>query len=396
MTSFRKIVFWLHLIAGIAAGGIILLMSITGVALMYERQMLESIDTPSVTVPAEGSARLSVEQLLEKAAAAAPAGAALSGLTLSRGPDVPASAAYGREASAWFDPYTGSKLEPGAPGLRRFFRTVTDLHRWLALSGDSRTTGKVITGAANLFFLFLVVSGLYLWFPRQWTWSAFRPVMWFRRKLSGKARDWNWHNVLGFWSCVPLFFIVVSGALISYPWATGLLYRAFGEPPPAQAGLPQGGRPPERSGTPAGAPEFQGLNAAWTKAEATVPEWQSISLRLPADKSAVFTVMSGHRGRPDLRSTLTHDPKTGAIIATERFADFSSAKKARTWGRWLHTGEAGGLAGQTLAGIASAAAVVLVWTGFALAVRRFVRKWKSRGASASNSPPQDSPAIPLH
>jgi uncharacterized iron-regulated membrane protein len=196
--------------------------------------------------------------------------------------------------------------------------------------------------------------------------------------LSARARDFNWHNVLGFWSCIPLFFIVVSGALISYPWATALLYRAFGESPPAAPAAAPAGRPTERpaataSAAPAASPGAAGLDAAWAKAEELVPDWESISLRLPADKSAVFTILSGHRGRPDLRRTLTIDPATVTLTGTETFDSFSPARKARTWGRWIHTGEAGGPAGQTLAGIASAAAVVLVWTGIALAIRRLLR-----------------------
>jgi uncharacterized iron-regulated membrane protein len=253
--------------------------------------------------------------------------------------------------------------------------------RLISTAGESRTTGKAITGAANLVFLFLVVSGLYLWFPRQWKWSAFRPVLWFRRKLSGKARDWNWHNVLGFWSCVPLFFIVLTGSFISYPWMTALLYKAFGETPPAQSSAPRAAAP--RSTAPAAAPSLQGLNALWAKAEAESPGWKTISLALPVGKTATFTVAGSHRGRPDLRSTLSLDPQTAAVSARETFDSFTPARQARTWGRWIHTGEAGGTIGQTIAGLASAAACVLVWTGFALTWRRFRRK----RASALESPP---------
>jgi uncharacterized iron-regulated membrane protein len=334
--------------------------------------MLESADVPKVSVSAEKG--LSIEQLLEKAQANAPSGASLTGLTLSSDTTIPATAAYGREASAYLDPATGLKIAPGAPRLRKFFRTVTELHRYIAFSGDSRSTGKAITGAANLVFLFLVVSGFYLWFPRKWSWANLRPVMWFRGKLSGRARDWNWHNVLGFWSCIPLFFIVVTGSLISYPWATSLLYRLTGnEAPPAPT---QSGPPPSRSNAPSAAPDFDGLNAVWAKAEELSPGWESISLRIPAAKEAVFTVMAGHRGRPDLRSTLTLDPKTAVVLSTERFDDFNSGRKLRTWGRWVHTGEAGGVVGQTIAGVVSAAAAVLVWTGFSLTIRRIARKVK--------------------
>jgi uncharacterized iron-regulated membrane protein len=49
----------------------------------------------------------------------------------------------------------------------------------------------------------------------------------------------------------------------------------------------------------------------------------------------------------------------------------------RTWLRFIHTGEAGGFVGQTIAGIASAGACVLVWTGLALSWRRF-QAWRGR------------------
>ena len=46
--------------------------------------------------------------------------------------------------------------------------------------------------------------------------------------------------------------------------------------------------------------------------------------------------------------------------------------------RFAHTGEVLGLAGQTVAGLVSAGGVVLVWTGIALALRRFLAWIKRR------------------
>ena len=45
--------------------------------------------------------------------------------------------------------------------------------------------------------------------------------------------------------------------------------------------------------------------------------------------------------------------------------------------RFGHTGEVFGVPGQILAGLASAGGCVLVWTGFALAWRRFTA-WRAR------------------
>ena len=113
---------------------------------------------------------------------------------------------------------------------------MTDWHRWLGQEGAGRETGRAITGACNLAFLFLVLSGMYLWIPRGYTWKHFRAVLLFRGGLEGKARDFNWHNVFGIWMAVPLVLVVASGAVMSYAWANDLLYRlATGEPAPAGA-----------------------------------------------------------------------------------------------------------------------------------------------------------------
>jgi uncharacterized iron-regulated membrane protein len=49
------------------------------------------------------------------------------------------------------------------------FRALEDWHRWLGASAANRTSTRAVTGACNLAFLALAVSGLYLWWPRTWT-----------------------------------------------------------------------------------------------------------------------------------------------------------------------------------------------------------------------------------
>lgn len=76
-------------------------------------------------------------------------------------------------------------------------------------------------------------------------------------------------------------------------------------------------------------------------------------------------------GQPARRSKIEIDPTTGEIVAREGHADLSLGRRARGWLRFAHTGEVYGFVGQTIAGLASAGAAVLVWTGLALAWRRF-------------------------
>ncbi len=386
---FRNAIFWLHLAAGVVAGAIILVMSVTGVLLAFERQITERADRAAlekaVALPSPGTPRLPVETLIGKASGRP------SSITIQANPTAPVAVSLGREKTVYVDPYTGQVLGEGAPKVRAFFRAVTDWHRWLGAGGERRELGETVTGACNLAFLILVVSGLYLWLPRRWGWAQVRNVLWFRRGLSGKARDFNWHNAIGFWSWGPLVLIVSTGVVMSYPWATGLLYRMAGEePPPARQGPPggeRGGRGERGEGGERGQRgergerreereekvALNGLNDLWAVAERQVPGWQTITLRLPGspEDPVTFSIARGQRGRPDLRDQLSLDRATGEAVKWEPYASQSPGRRLRTWSRWVHTGEAGGVLGQIVAGLVSAGATVLVWTGIALAWRRF-------------------------
>ena len=233
MKSFRSILFWMHLACGAAAGVVVLIMCVTGVALTYEKQMLEWADRRAWTAPSQAGARpLPPETLLAKVIEAQ-SGAAPTGLTLRSDASAPATVTLEGNKTLLVDPYTGAIIGEPPSAMRSFFRTMTTWHRYLALEGTSRATGKAITGASNFIFLFIVLSGMYLWLPRVWKWIQFKNVLWFRGGLAPKARDFNWHNVIGIWSAIPLAIVVLGAMPISYPWASNLVYRMVGDTPPA-------------------------------------------------------------------------------------------------------------------------------------------------------------------
>ena len=395
MKNVRRIVFWLHLATGVSAGAVVLIMSVTGVLLTYEKQMLKWADTRTYRQPPEaGAQRLPIDRLV-RAVSDANGGAAATTVTVWADRSAPVAVAIGTRP-VYVNPYTGVVLGGGSEKLRAFFRRVTDWHRYLgAAVGPGRVTGRAITGACNLAFLFLVVSGFYLWMPKIWTWRQIRNIAWFKGGLRAKARDFNWHNAIGFWSAVPLAIVVFSGSVISYPWVSNLVYRVAGEAPPApaqRAGGPSvggaaagGGGRGEGPGAGRGGQvqSLAGVERMWTRAENQVEGWKGIAVRLPASAGApvVFTIDRGEAGQPQKRSTLTLDGSTGEVTRWEPFSSLTPGRRLRSILRFAHTGEVAGLLGQTIAGVVSAGGAVLVWTGISLALRR-LWGWRRQRSSA--------------
>jgi len=378
----RSIFFWGHLAVGVTAGVFILNMAASGILIAYEKQITAFAERGqrTVAVPpgdAADAARLDLPTLVAKVRAARPE-ARLSGITLSAEPTAAARLSMGRENVLYVNPYTGEVLGEGKPAVRHFFQWVTSWHRWLALEGPRRDVGKAITGAAACAYFILLLSGLYLWLPKQWSKARFKQALAPRLTLKGKARDWNWHTTVGFWATPLLLCTTLTGITMSYEWANGLLFRLAGAPEHRREGGP-GGRGEGR----AGETDLAGIEPLWAQAEQQVPGWQTITLRFPASATAPLTFMieRGSGGRPDQMAQLTLDPATGKVVRRQSYADQNGGQKLHAWVRPLHTGEAGGWIGQTIVVLGALGGLILVWTGLALACRRFFFGKKSPSLS---------------
>lgn len=416
--KFRSILFWVHLAAGAIAGLVIAVMCATGAALSFENEIVNwtERDVRLVQVPANAT-RVGVHDLIENLRDEDP-DVRPTAIVVSSDPRVAVTFQLGRDGVTYANPYTGEIHAPASSRARALFRSIEDWHRTLALGGDRRPLGKLVNGTGNIAFCVLAITGLYLWFPRSWSWRSVRAIAWFVPSARGKARDFNWHNAIGLW-CAPVLIVLTLTAIpMSFRWGSDLIFRLVGETPPTADAPGFAASSVVVPPPPAGAKRL-GQDALISAAQQAIPDWQELTLRLGAGgqrggngtanprasnasnrdatngnakaatpraretrtgaQAATVVVRRPGQWPRTANTTLSLDPYTGAILQREGYAEQTASRRVRSWTRFLHTGQALGAVGQFVAGLACLGGCVLVYTGFALAIRRFLA-WRKRPA----------------
>ncbi|HYD83941.1 MAG TPA: PepSY domain-containing protein, partial [Opitutus sp.] len=134
--SFRKVLFWLHLVAGLVAGLSIGIMCFTGVVLAYEKQIVSwsERDARRVPAPTAGQTRLSLDELTARVRTAHP-DASPASIIVSADPRDAVTFSLGRDNTVFANPYTGAIQKPASTAVHDFMHVMEDWHRVLAFAG---------------------------------------------------------------------------------------------------------------------------------------------------------------------------------------------------------------------------------------------------------------------
>ncbi len=372
--NIRKTLFWLHLIIGCSAAIFIFLMSLTGAALTYERQMIQAAERSDYpAAPTASNNKLALSQLL--IIAKQYPSKKIAHVVVENQPNAPIVIKDGRKTLAYLNPYTGAEIAIPGQGTKTFFGKLRAFHRWLTFDGNFSQSGREINGVANVIFIVLILSGLYLWLPKRFNNRAFKQ----RLTLSGnypnkRARNYRWHNVFGIYIAPVLFVVAVTAIFFSYKWPGQTLKNyvsteSISLTKPVEVSAQQG--------------QYQlPIAKQLSKIRQYYPQWQRIQFSLDnaPTSSKIYRVDMGNGGEPQKRISILIDASTGAMIQQQRFEQLSTYSKLRSYIRFLHTGEVFGPFGQTIAGLASLFACLLVYTGAMLSWKR----WKNRRKVSGN------------
>ena len=209
-TLFRRILFQVHLWMGIGLGLYILVISVSGSAVVLRPQInrwfVQNQVGSTAGTELTGTA-------LELAVAEVYSDYTVSNIIPPRRQD---SAVYvalernGEESSRYFDQYAGADLGNTYPWQVRTVEWITRLHDDLLLD---RTTGRTINAFGGMLFLVMVASGIIIWWQgrRRWV-DGLR----FNR-ASSHSFMWQLHSFLGFWSLLLLFVWGITAVYFAFP-----------------------------------------------------------------------------------------------------------------------------------------------------------------------------------
>ena len=387
---FRKLHLWLSLPFGL----IIMTTCLTGALLVFEKEITELVRHDSYTIPVRKTGRLSLQSLLERVARETPDSVQITSVTIPS--DFRRAYTVGlskpRRAGVLVDPYTGKIV--GQSGRLPFFTTVRELHRWLldSMKPDSEGIfwGRVIVGTSTLLFVFILLTGLFLWWPKKLKGVGKRLKISLRQ---GRQRLFtDLHTVGGVYVFVLLLAMAMTGLTWSFEWYRTGFYKVFGA---EMAEMAEGGKGDKGDKGPKkdkskDAPREEGAEQA--KLPASYIYWEEVVEYVREVSEADYpeiTVKDGEvevplagLGNSRAADSFRFDKKTGQVTEYKAYREAKRDKKLRGWIYSIHTGAWGGLFTRICYVLAALFGASLPLTGYYIFYqRKWGKKRKAKGGS---------------
>lgn len=379
----RKIFRNIHLWLSVPFGILITLICFSGAALVFEKEVMELCHRELYFVKKVEAAPLPMEQLMTKVAATLPDSVSVTGVNISSDPEraYQVTLSKPRRASMYVDQYTGEIT--GKYERAPFFNFMFRMHRWLldSMKQDGGIFwGKMIVGTSTLMFVFVLISGVVVWWPR--TRKALKNSLKIVANKGWRRFWYDLHVAGGMYALVFLLAMALTGLTWSFQWYRTGFYKTFGvEVQPSMGhgnaaanatakGGKRDGKPEGREGR--GAHRYSPYTN-WQQvyeqlAEAN-PDYKQISV---SDGSASVAVprFGNQRGTDRYK----FNPRNGEITETTLYKDLDNSGKIRGWIYSVHVGSWGGMLTRILTFVAALIGASLPLTGYYLWIRKKIKR----------------------
>jgi uncharacterized iron-regulated membrane protein len=369
--TFHRVLLKLHLWTGLAAAVFLLILGVTGSILIFEPEVGRLQPRPVAPRVEPGSRVLPVSELWAALEKAAP-GVQFQNISIGQTPSDPyrfgvweTTAGKRTRRDYLVNPYTG-EITPFAPPLPvstrsgEFMSAVRSLHRNLWAG----KTGVDIVNYSTLAGIFLGLTGVILWWPRQ--------IWWTKAGSSWRRFNFDLHSVVGLYTFVFLIVISFTGSMIHWSAIGRWIVRVAGQERPVAGQV--------RSKPPVPGARRLSLDDLLSKAAAlpgVATRTLATGLR-PIDPVTVIRVDASDRAFVCNLDQYTGEPLLVDDPATRPWAVALTRSVVS-----LHIGTYFGLPGRIIACISSTAVPVMVITGFIIWWRRKLAEWRRRWRAQS-------------
>ena len=395
---FRKIHLWLSVPFGL----IITLVCFSGAMLVFENEANEWFRRDLYYVETVKGSPLPMDKLLEKVATTLPDSVAVTGVSISSDPGraYQVSLSKPRRASLYVDQYTGEVK--GKSERSGFFMFMFRMHRWLLDSmnpgNEGIFWGKMIVGVSTLLLVFVLISGIVIWWPR--TRKALKNSLKITATKGWRRFWYDLHVAGGMYALIFLLAMALTGLTWSFPWYRTAFYKVFGVE--VQQRAAQGHeqksdaqkrdtklaahrekkregnevRKGERSGRPENnhsdmysvTSPFVYWQEIYDKLRRQNPEYKQISI-----SSGTASVSFNRFGNQRASDRYSFNTDNGEFTETSLYQHQDKSGKIRGWIYSVHVGNWGGMFTRILTFIAALLGTALPLTGYYLWIKRLIK-----------------------
>jgi len=400
-SNFYNLAWRWHFYAGLFVAPFMVMLALTGIIYLFKPQLDSLMYSSLLDVPV-GHHTVPADDLLQRVKAAYPQGQVTQYL-----PPVNAerSAQFvvknaGHELNVFVDPYHGDILgeQDAKQNLQAIARAI---HGELMIG----TVGDRLIEMAAGWGVVLVVSGLFLWWPR----GQAAGILWPRLSSRGRLLWRDLHAVTGFWGATLLLVMLLSGMTWTGFWGkqyaqvwnvfpaamwdnvptSDIEARSLNSATRQTVPWAMENTPMPMSGDHAEHMNHGTAHAGPAAPEVSLQDVQNIaserkvepgySITLPTTATGVFTI-AVFADDPRNDATLHVDQYTGKVLADVRFEHYGTVARATEIGVMLHEGKMFGTFNQIV--------VLLICLMILLsAVSGVVIWWKRRPEGKFGVPP---------
>lgn len=309
---------------------------------------------PETAKAQEGQKPESTKELKEDKTSEKPQKAEEAKLAEGKGPKKAAPAGPGggrgpRANQLAVNPYTGQII--GDPSdvktkTAEFMQKMFSLHRWLLLNEieepiiegvENRKLGSWITGSATLLFLFGVITGIVIWFPNKMrAWKNGLNIRW---SANWKRLNHDLHNTLGFYSCIILFLMAVTGPFWSFDWYRAGWQKTWGTYKSPDA--PKEEKAALLSTLPADGRKPMSIEETILAVNKVLPYEGDVTINFAKDSVGTVSISKNRTGffAPSAGDRLTLDQYSGEVLERDVFREKPFNQRASASIKALHIGD---------------------------------------------------------